>query len=151
MNMKKYIFICLMAVVAMVFAACESNNAKFHKMTIDLVVKQSNWDFDNTTGQFFCHFEVPELTAQVYDYGEISVNREYNSGKANAYQVSLPETTYRYIDLDNGDGTTTPYYYQEHVDCAYGIGFVEVFVTVSDFYYEGYTPDAMLFRLQMTY
>ena len=150
-DMKKTIFICLLAVVAMGWTSCQSQDAPKHKKTIDLNVNQSQWDFDNSANMFFCHFDIPELTAQVYDYGEISVNHEYNSGTAKAYQVALPETVYKTEDLDNGDGTTSPYYYQQHIDYAYGVGFVEVFVTISDFYYEGYTPESMVFRMQMTY
>lgn len=150
--MKKYIIIGMMAMVAVLFTACESNTPKFHKQTVDLVVNKANWDYDNSTNQFFCHFDVPELTAQIYDYGEVSVNREYNSGTKRAYQVALPETTYKVEEVDNGDGTTSTFYYAQHVDYAYGVGFVEVFYTISDYIYgEGFTPEAMLFRLQMTY
>ena len=100
---------------------------------------------------FYCHFDVPELTVRAYKYGEVSINREYNSGTSNAYQVALPETTYLSEDLDDGNGGTTPYYYQQHIDYTYGIGFVEIFCKISDFYYEGFTPDAMVFRMQLTY
>ena len=131
--------------------SCQSNEPQFHKRTIDLAVSQSQWDYDASVGQYFCHFDLPELTEQIYNYGEISVSHEYNSGSKNAYQVALPETQYVAIDLENEDGTTSPYYYQQHLDYAYGIGFVEVFLTISDFYYEGFTPGAMMFRLQMTY
>jgi len=149
--MKKYLFICLLAVLAVGFTSCESENTPKHKRTIDLVVKQSAWDFDQSANMFYCHFDVPELTARAYNYGEVSINREYNSGTSNAYQVALPETTYRSVDLDDGNGGTTPYYYQQHLDYAFGVGFVEIFCTISDFYYEGFTPDAMVFRMQLTY
>lgn len=148
--MKKYVFICLLALVAVVFTAC-NNNDPLRKKTVDLVVNTNNWEFDNSANMFFCHFNVPEMTAEVYNYGEVSISHEYNPGTQNAYQIALPETVYRQEDLDNGDGTTSPYYYQQHLDYAIGVGFVEIFCTISDFYYKDYTPDAMLFRMQITY
>ena len=147
--MKKYVFFCLLALMSVGFVSCNKDKVPFHKETVDLVVKASNWEFDTGANMYFCHFDVPALTADVYNYGEISVSREYNSGTAKAYQVALPETTYQSVDLDNGDGTTSPYYYQQHIDYATGIGFVEVFCTISDFYYDDFNPGAMLFRLQM--
>ena len=141
-----------MALMAWVFTGCERNEP-FHKKTVDLVVKQSNWDFDNKANMFFCHFDVPEITEQVYNYGEISVNREYNSGKNNAYQVALPETTYKMEEeLNDAGEVVNTFYYQQHIDYAVGVGFVEVFCTISDFFYPAdWTPEAMLFRLQLTY
>ena len=148
-----------MALVALGMASCTyptyvtyeeisgGDSCKFHKKTIDLAVSKDKWDFDKSTNQFFCHFEVPELTAQVYDYGEVSVNREYNSGTQRAYQVALPETSYK-VEQD-GENT---FYYAQLVDYAYGVGFIEVFYTISDYFYpEGFTPEGMVFRAQLTY
>ena len=126
-------------------------SSHLNKKTIFLNVSQNQWEFDNSVNMFYCHFDVPELTKAVYDNGEISIHHEYNSGTNNAYQVALPETMYQSEDIDNGDGTYSTVYYQQHIDYAFGIGFVEVFFTISDFYYEGFTPVAMQFRLQMTY
>ena len=160
-DMKKQLFLCLIAVVAMVSCTRPINNyyntyevvgGGVKKKTVDLTVNTNQWDFDKGTNQYFCHFDVPELTDSVYNYGEVSVNREYNSGTKNAYQVALPETSYLQIEITNDDNTTSPYFSQQHLDYAFGIGFVEVFCTISDFYYEdGWKPDGMLFRLQMTY
>ena len=160
--MRKYLFICLLALAACM-GSCTyptyhntyiTEDSKFNKKTVDLVVAQDKWTFDETVNQFYCHFDVEELTEQVYNYGEVSVSHEYNSGKNNAYQVALPETTYKMeedVDTD-GKPTGNKFYYQQHLDYAYGVGFVEVFCTISDFYYEeGWTPDPMLFRLQMSY
>ena len=157
MNMKKYLFICLMAVVAAGMTSCNNDKectcvpCQFRQQTLDLVVLQKDWQFDNKVQMYFYRFDVPELTAEIYNYGEVSINREYNNGTQNAYQVALPETTYQVAELDNGDGTSSPYYYQQHVDYAYGIGFVEIGITISDYYYDDFTPESMIFRMQMTY
>ena len=152
--MKKYVFISLLALVALVFTGCTDCNCKheptpecqFHKKTVDLVANASSWSFDDGANMYYCHFDVPEITSTVYNYGEFSVNRKYNSGTQNAYQVALPETTYLQADVEGGT-----VFYQQHLDYAIGVGFIEVFCTISDFYYDGFSPDAMLFRLQMTY
>jgi hypothetical protein len=149
--MKKYVFICLLAILAIGFTSCNKDSVPFHKETIDLVVKADNWEFDEEANMFFCRFEVPSLTEKVYNFGEVSVSREYNTGTPKAYQVILPETTYQAVDLDNGDGTTTPYYYQQHIDYATAIGFIDIFCTISDFYYNDFNPGNMLFRLQMSW
>ena len=149
--MKKYVFISLLALVALVFTGCQSADAPQHKKTVDLVANASSWSFDDGANMYYCHFDVPEITSKVYNYGEFSVNREYNSGTPRAYQVALPETTYLQEEVDDGHGTISVINYQQHLDYAIGVGFIEVFCTISDFYYEGFSPDAMLFRLQMTY
>jgi len=149
--MKKYVIISLLVLAGVVFTSCEPREPQMRKKTIELVVKPNLWQFDNSANMYFCHFDVSELTANVYNYGEVSINREYNSGKSDAYQVALPETSYLIDYLDNGDETSSPYYYQQHIDYAYGVGFAEIFLTISDYYYEEYTPEAMLFRLQLTY
>ena len=155
--MKKYVFICLMAVVAAGMTSCNNDKecmcvpCQFRQQTLDLIVLQKDWQFDYKAQMYFYRFDVPELTAEIYNYGEVSINREYNNGTQNAYQVALPETTYQVAELDNGDGTSSPYYYQQHVDYAYGIGFVEIAITISDYYYDDFTPESMIFRMQMTY
>ena len=152
-DMKKYLVICLFAVVAIGMTGCRNESVcYFNKKTVDLQVPQNKWAFDASANMFYCHFDVPELTAKVYDYGEVSVNREYNSGTNKAYQVALPETSYKVEEVDNGDGTYSTFYYAQHIDYAYGVGFVEVFYTISDYFYgDDFTPEAMLFRLQLTY
>ena len=156
--MKKYLFICLLALAACMgsctYPTYVTEECKFNKKTVDLVVTQDKWTFDEGANMFFCHFDIPELTEQVYNYGEVSVNREYNSGTKNAYQVALPETSYKveYKNDENTGEVLNTFYYAQHVDYAYGIGFVEVFYTISDFFYpEGEKPEGMLFRLQLTY
>ena len=157
--MKKYVFITLLALVAVVFTACDRYpNAPKQKVTIDLVVNQNDWEFDEDANRFFCHFNVSALTAEAYNYGEISISREYNSGKANVYQVALPETSYKVEEETDDEGNViNTFYYQQHIDYAVGIQWVEVTYTISDYIYPTnqngklINPESMLFRLQLTY
>ena len=155
--MKKVIIASLFAMVAFVFTGCRDCNCQpsepcqFHQKTIELEVSQAKWEFDNGANMFYCHFDVPEITNNVFLYGTKCIYREYNYGKPNVYDVALPETTYLVEDVDDGQGGTTPYYYQQHIDYAIGVGKVEIFCIYSDFIYDGFTPDAMHFILQLTY
>ena len=124
------------------------------KITKGLVVNQNQWNFDTNLNVFYCHFDVPDITWDVYHYAEVSVNREYNSDTENAYQVALPETSYKveYGTDENGNETGEIFYYAQHVDYIYGKGFVEVYYTISDYFYPtDFKPEAMRFRLQITY
>jgi hypothetical protein len=146
--MKKYVFICLLAVVALCLTGCESNGPQFHKKTIDLKMTQNDWQFDNQSGRFFCQFNMPEITESVYNYGSWTISREYNYGTPNAYQVILPESSYYKEDVGNGNYA----YYTQHIDYVVGVGFVEIDYIISDFYYPAqFVPEAMNFRMQLVY
>ena len=148
--MKKYLLIGLVAMMGLGMTGCTINSSsepseRMHKQTIDLNVKASSWIWDAGANMYYCHFDLPELTSDIYNYAEVSVNREYNTGSSKAYQVALPETTYLTEKVNNQD-----YFYQQHIDYAYGVGFVEIFLTFSDYVYDQ-QPDPMIFRMQLTY
>ena len=142
-----------MVLTGIVLTGCQRNEPQMQKKTIDLKVNKSEWVFDNNLGFYYCQFDVPELTSNVYNYGEVSVSREYNSGTADMYQRPLPLTDYKREQLVDSAGKPIDEYvnYQEHIEYLHGPGFVEIDLTISDFIYDGFVPDAMLFRLQLTY
>ena len=148
--MKKYLLIGLVAMMGLGMTGCTINSSsepseRMHKQTIDLNVKANSWIWDAGANMYYCHFDLPELTSDIYNYAEVSINREYNTGSSKAYQVALPETTYLTEKVNNQD-----YFYQQHIDYAYGVGFVEIFLTFSDYIYDQ-QPDPMVFRMQLTY
>ena len=148
--MKKYLLIGLVAMMGLGMTGCTINSnsepsERMHKQTIDLNVKANSWIWDAGANMYYCHFDLPELTGDIYNYAEVSINREYNTGSSKAYQVALPETTYLTEKVNNQD-----YFYQQHIDYAYGVGFVEIFLTFSDYVYDQ-QPDPMVFRMQLTY
>ena len=148
--MKKYLLIGLVAMMGLGMTGCTINSSsepseRMHKQTIDLNVKANSWVWDAGANMYYCHFDLPELTSDIYNYAEVSINREYNTGSSKAYQVALPETTYLTEKVNNQD-----YFYQQHIDYAYGVGFVEIFLTFSDYVYDQ-QPDPMIFRMQLTY
>ena len=160
MRMKKYIIICVMALAGLWLPSCTYNtytepsaggDCKFHAFTKVLNASASSWQFSSGANAYFAHFDVPDITSEVYQYGVITVSREYNSGTQDAYLVLLPETTYKTAEVDNGDGTKGTVNFSQHIDYTVGIGYVEVWITISDFYYDDFTPEAIPFRLQVAY
>ena len=173
--MKKYLFIGLLACTAFFMSSCRECNCtnhgdvecnctnqgdvtcKYHAKTIDLIVGQNEWKWDDQAQQFYVHFPTPEITADILAYGNFSLHRIYNVGTTDEYQTSLPETTYLWENVDDGKGGTTTVYYHQLIDYRVGIGYVEIQLTNSDFTYaadaQGYlvNPDAMRFHLQLIY
>lgn len=160
--MKKYAFLCLLAVIAFVQTGCvihgntPTPDCMYHAKTIYLEVKQNEWQYDADNQQFYTHFDVPEITANIYNYGNYSLHREYNTGLSTAYQVALPQSLLLSETVTQDSGTSVVYYTQL-VDYRVGVGYVEVQVTNSDFYYPTNTqgnlikPESMVFHLQLIY
>ena len=153
--MRKYVLIFGLLAVMFSFSGCyvheSSEPCKFHKKTIDLMVQPENWVYDSDELQYFASFNVPEITAEVYNYGEFSICREYDTGTADAYQVALPMSSYFWEEVtDNGQVSYN--FYIEHINYRVGIGYVDIQYTLSDHYYpDGFLPESMLFRLQLSY
>lgn len=126
-------------------------DCKYHAVTLDLKVAQPDWIFDNNSQQYYFTFDVPEITASVYDYGTWTVCREFNAGTKNAYQVALPMSTYQVETLEDDQHKPYDYYYTQHIDYRVGVGYVEVQLTNSDYFYPTEKPETMVFRLQLVY
>lgn len=120
--------------------------------TIDLTVNQSDWKFDEQTAQYYCRIEVPQITSDIYNYGQFTICREFNYGKADAYQVPLPMSMF----LSEIIPAESVVHYTQHIDYRVGIGYLNVQLTNSDYLYtfEGnkpIPPEGMKFRLVLTY
>jgi hypothetical protein len=98
---------------------------------------------------------MPELTTDVYNYGNYSLHRVYNVQQKDEYQVALPQTVYLIENVVDAEGTVSEYYYSQQVDYRVGVGYVEIQVTNSDYFYsedsQGYliNPETMDFHLQL--
>lgn len=144
--MKKISFILLFTAAIIGFNSCEYKGepCKFNKKSIYLPVEQKMWQFDSIARQFYVHYDITDITKDVYDYGDYSLHREFNTGKKNAYQVALPMSQFRTDTLTD----PTVVYYTQYIDFRIGIGFVEIQVTNSDYLYTQENPETMYFRLQ---
>ena len=149
--MKRYLFIGVVAMMLLGMTSCK-NEPQFHKSALYLTVAQNEWKYDDTNAQFYAHFNLPEITANVYNYGNYSLHRVYNFETANEYQVALPETVYLMeIYTDETTSETYEYYYQQQVNYRIGPGYVEIQVTNSDYMYAPGNPERMDFHLQLTW
>ncbi len=117
---------------------------------IDLQINQSEWTYSNVADNnyYIATFDMPEITPYIYNNGVVQVYREYNTGSNNAIQTLLPQTRHNeYFDATaNAWGTFT-----ETVDYEYGVEFMSIVYTASDFAYTdnpaNFRPDAMHFRV----
>jgi hypothetical protein len=156
--MRKYVFMSLLALVLVGFSSCvvkESPECKFHAKSVYLTVYSNEWKYDKDLMQFYAHFDMPELTTDVYNYGNYSLHRVYNVQQKDEYQVALPQTVYLIENVVDAEGTVSEYYYSQQVDYRVGVGYVEIQVTNSDYFYsedsQGYliNPETMDFHLQL--
>ena len=156
--MKKH-FVFLFVVVA-ALASCD-----YHYTTtvvgstqkiVDVTVKAADWqytNFSNTTpfanNYFYATVNVPEITENVFDNGQVHAYIVYDRKSKDAMQHLLPYV--RHYEEMLADSTWS--YYTETVDCTYGIGWIEFNYRASDFAYEDnvkINPNEMDFRVVIT-
>lgn len=134
--------------MAVGFTSCEFNyptyyptEYKTNSTTLDLYVSSANWHW-SSDGYYYCVFDVPELTSTIYTTGTVTCYREFGKGTDSAYQIALP----RVFPMLDGDVA-----YTQIIDFSFGIGYVEIALTNSDFLYDQNNPDEMYFRLNMVW
>ena len=154
--MKKQVYTIILALIALGVTSCQKEEtvaSDLHAYTLDRTVLHEDWDFDEETMQFYYHFDIQELTEKVYDYGNWTICREFNKGDKNAYQVALPMSVFCTDTLEDSSVA----YYTQHIDYRLGVGWLEIQLTNSDYWYPT-TPDGklvnpedMYFRIQLIY
>ena len=151
--MRKYVFIGLLTMVMAVMVGCNDNSPKFHTETLDLTVLHEDWRFDTVAHQFYYGFDLPEITRNVYDYGNWTICREFYKKTWDAYQVALPMSMFMTDTISPNEIV----YYTQYVDYRVGVGYVEIQLTNSDYWYNTdgsgklINPENMFFRLQLMY
>lgn len=112
-------------------------------------VDQAAWTFSglNDNNYFMASVKVPELTETIFDGGIIKMYRTFDYDTKDATQIEMP-----YVRLKEfyEEGNPEPYRYAEVLDYDFGIGTVNIYFTVSDFFYD-VKPEAMLFRCVLMY
>lgn len=123
--------------------------ASFNIVSID--VPQDAWLYSNfaDNNYFVAEVKVPELTEEAFDYGLVNCYRTFAYDTKDASQIALP-----YVRLlEEVDGSEV-FFYTETIDFEYGIGWVRLYYTLSDFFYEvdeTLVPEPMTFRLSIAY
>lgn len=144
--MKKLSVLFAVLLMAFGFSSCEYHNEyKNTTINLDLHINSADWQWSEKGEYYYYTFSVPEMTNTIYNKGIVVVYREYNKGKSNAYQISLPRI---FPMTDSGSGEV----YSQIVDFSYLPQQVEIAVTNSDLKYDLKTnPESMDFRLSMMY
>ena len=150
--MKKASLWFAFMLTVLAFAACDRNEPgqKMIVNTLDLTVLQKDWKFDNATLQYYYRFDVPEIDNYAYNYGAINVYREFDFNTSHPYQQVLP-VSWHLTDtiVDTVMGDTIVDYYTQTIDYLYGVGYLDVQLTNSDYIYPKQNPETMRFRLQI--
>lgn len=159
--MRKLLF--LLAALLCVFVSCQKvgpqgppgpegpqgASAEFDILKLDVPAKAWQYSGQDDNNYFCATVEVPELTEDAFDYGVVSLYRTYNYDSFDASQIVLP-----YVRLCEEVADTDTFFYTETIDYEYGIGWVNIYYTVSDFIYEWdskFAPVDMQFRMVIAY
>lgn len=161
--MRKAFFISLVALFAVACTGPQGPRGQdglVNFKVIELDVTNRTWGYSETSDNnyFIASYDMPEITKDIYENGVVQVYRRLYDDKGNeTSQQLLPMTRHNeYFITDNKviDGktytNTTAGFYTETVDYEYGIGFLNIFYTASDFDYEvdtQFVPDNMNFRV----
>ena len=149
----------MLALLALTLFSCGYDPAKepfalqyTHRRIVDLQVDKNEWQYSNLNDNnyFFAKFDMPEIDVNVYNNGLLQVYREHEHGSKNANQTLLPYIRHKEYSTQDGNGDTVWGFYTESVDYEYGVGFLNIFYTASDFDYEldqTFVPEQMNFRV----
>lgn len=112
-------------------------------------VEEKNWVYSGLTDNnyFQATVPVPELTEEIFDGGVVKMYRAFDYDTQYATQIEMP---YVRLREEYPEGGGEPFRYTELLDYDFGIGTVNIYFTVSDFFY-GIKPGAMLFRCVLLY
>lgn len=121
---------------------------------IPVQVNQNEWAYSNfdNNNYFFATINMPEITWDIYEHGNVMVYREYEPGTNSATQTPLPYVRHKEYLYDQS--TSTWGFYTETVDYEFTQGKLTIFYTASDFDYEidtNFVPERMNFRVFIMY
>ena len=153
--MKKILFTLL---IGLTMLSCTTTVVSEVEMqTIDVYVSANDWHYTEyvqgnspfANNYFYAIVDVPEITASVFDKGEVKAYVVYDYKTPDASKHILPYV--RHYEEELSDGSW--HYYTETVDCLYGPGWVEFNYRASDFAYEdnvNINPVGMRFSIVIT-
>ena len=139
--MKKICFI-LGCFILPFLASCQQEAIQQDSLySVEYDLRPGDWQAMDT--YYTVALDVKEITKSVCANGSVQVFLVYEDGS----QACLPMTrylSYEYVDEATGDTMTG--YYQKMIDFEYTVKTVNLFYTMSDFYYEEY-PEKMRVRV----
>lgn len=143
--MKKICFI-LGCFILPFLASCQQEYIQQDNLySVEYDLRPGDWTAMDTF--FSATLDVKEITKSVLRNGTVQCFLVYEDGS----QACLPMTRYLSYEYENeGTGTTETAYYQKMIDFEYSVGTVNVYYSMSDFYYEQY-PEKMTIRVVIHY
>ena len=139
--MKKICFI-LGCFILPFLASCQQEYIQQDSLySVEYDLRPGDWQAMDT--YYTVALDVKEITKSVCANGSVQVFLVYEDGS----QACLPMTRYlSYEYVDEATGETMTGYYQKMIDFEYTVKTVNLFYTMSDFYYEEY-PEKMRVRV----
>ena len=155
--MKKSFVFLLAAAATLVGCDYSTTVIGSTQQVVNVVVNASDWQYTGKNSDesaynnnfFFAYVRVPEITENVFDYGEVQAYIVYDRNTQDPMQHLLPYVRHYEEQLPDSSWS----YYTETVDCTFGIGWVQFNYRASDFAYEdnvNINPVAMDFRIVIT-
>ncbi|MBO4742945.1 MAG: hypothetical protein J5533_04850 [Bacteroidales bacterium] len=152
--MKAYRLIVLLFVAGLLSTGCSKewfpgpDDDRYDRsggMTlIDFDVKSANWV--EREGMFEVELNVPEITKQVLNQGNVQVSRRYpGEGSADDVWTPLPAMRTEVTTAEDGGD----FYFTTFIDYEWTVGSVFIYVTTTDLY-TGDRPSDMSFRVLIT-
>ena len=153
--MKKILFFAL-ACIALVSCDYEVDGARLK--TVRVKVNANEWFYTQqgdedqfNNNYFYAVVDMPEITEDVFDYGEVKAYAVFNRmDMKKARKHLLPYV----LHVEESTNTGEWLYFTETYDFTYGIGWAEFNFRTSDFAYEdnvNINPPAMEFDIVITY
>ena len=99
---------------------------------IDFTIRSTDWDVQELDGGaclIYRQLDVPQITSNVVNYGDVTVSRKLKDANGNVVWTPLPCVRAQYMDY----GTVDEYLYSTYLDFEWGLGYVMVFYTATDF------------------
>ena len=129
----------------------DGRDGAFSISNVVINVPQTYWEYSDLDNNNFFYYTVdmPEITRDVADYGLVKMYRAYDICTDKSVQVELPYVRHNeYPYYDNLDNEYWGFY-TETVDYEFGVGYLTICYTASDFDYEldeTFWPEDMQFR-----
>ncbi len=170
--MKSRIAIILIAAASLLAASCEGPmgprgpqgpmgpegpaGAVTSVANITLHVKANQWEYSGipNNNYFVATFEMPEITADVFNGGAVIMYRIFNYGTMDVTQMAMPFQRQVELPVKDEGGNISWYFYEEDLDYEIQPGVLRIYYTRNDFDYEldeTFVPEPMDFRCVVMY
>ncbi len=99
---------------------------------IDYTIKSTDWQvqaLENGASWIYVQLDVPQIVKNVVDYGSVTVSRRLFDENNKTVWTPLPCVLPQALDY----GTENEYLYSNYLDYEWGVGYVMVYYTATDF------------------